>query len=566
MRLVKREPDRGYLDSHLWVPKSLINVEGTKNTLSFKFENEKGERYVFLYEETEHHLIVPRAFWKPGDLEFPVVDCRPLSYPHIDVTSKIVLDLKNPGKTLQRDAVNALLKAEGGVLQLACGKGKTVCALELLALIKQPTVIAVDNNQLLSQWLEEIHKWLVVPGGVEVVRGSKGDWNKSIILTTYKTLGDISDSLPPEIRARFGLFIGDEGHHIAAPTYSRAAGLFFGKRIALTATPERVDGMHVITDFHIGTVLYKDLIQELRPRICFVWTGFQVDPLDRSVASEVCDINGELHLSKLATFFGRWRERLEFLIGEFRKAEAVGRRILVLSNSIEELVGLLALWNKEPELYFEKPKVTPQDVGETLPPVEVDERRIRHLTGKYHELKKLLQSNLNPAKKHQTQLMFDGVSKELKQHEVWKKVSAEETRRFRVYIEGVLSKPSNAGVMMGSMKPDQRQHVLKTKQIVFAITKYGREGLDNPDLDTVFTCEPMSQRNGLQQFMGRVLRNKAGKKSPLVVIFEDDIGPMKGMCENLRRHLRTWPVEEGGPYEFEFVGHPKKGIKKPWLI
>jgi superfamily II DNA or RNA helicase len=97
---------------------------------------------------------------------------------------------------------------------------------------------------------------------------------------------------------------------------------------------------------------------------------------------------------------------------------------------------------------------------------------------------------------------------------------------------------------------------------VFAVSKYGREGLDSPDLDTIITCEPMSSHNSLQQFMGRVLRKKEGKHRPVIVFLEDDIGPMMGMCNTLRRHLREWAVDEGGPYHYENIGHPTSFRRK----
>jgi superfamily II DNA or RNA helicase len=564
MHLLRKDPDKGYLDDMLWIPKSQINVEGTKNALSFKYSNEKEERYVFLYEEREHHLLVPRSFWQLKDLNFPVIDCRPLGFKEVDFKSKVTLDAKNPAKSVQRDAMAALLASEGGVLQLACGTGKTVVALDYIARMRRPAIIAVDNTQLLKQWVDEIEKWLEVPGGYSIAQGSDADWSKDLIITTYKTLGIIAGSMSEATRRRFGVFVGDEGHHIPAPTYAKVASLFYGKRLALTATPERVDGMHVVTEFHFGPVIYKYMLQELRPRICFIWTGFQIDEADKEVAEEVCDVNGELHLSKLASYFGRWRPRLEYIISQVRKAEISGRRILVLSNSVEELINLLALWTHEKELLFELPPITPADVGEKLDPVPIPPREYNRKIARYHELKKAMKdAGNNPVKQRQFKLILDRIQQELKQHEVHEKIESEYNKRLKDYMQRLLLKNSNAGLMIGALKPALRQQLLKSKQVVFAITKYGREGLDNPDLDTVFTCEPMSQKNGLQQFMGRVLRIRAGKQTPFVGIFEDDVGPMKGMCENLRRHLRTWPAEEGGPYEYELIGHPRKGKQPP---
>ena len=95
-------------------------------------------------------------------------------------------------------------------------------------------------------------------------------------------------------------------------------------------------------------------------------------------------------------------------------------------------------------------------------------------------------------------------------------------------------------------------------EMLFAITKYGREGLDAPDLDTVITCEPISSKNNIQQFMGRVLRVRPGKKSPMVIFLEDNIGIIIGMCRKIRNLLKEWPVEDGGPYRFVMEDYPRQ--------
>ncbi len=157
----------------------------------------------------------------------------------------------------------------------------------------------------------------------------------------------------------------------------------------------------------------------------------------------------------------------------------------------------------------------------------------------------------------------------LKQHDVWRKIENERDKRQASYVKESLQRHANgsAGLMIGAIKAKERARMLSEKQVTFAIMKYGREGLDEQSLDTVFVCEPMSQRNSLQQLMGRVLRIKPGKKQPMVMFFEDNIGPMIGMCTNLRRHLNAWPLEDGGPFTYSLVGHPRKGRgRTPWAV
>lgn len=563
MKVVRRDPDTGYIDTVFWVPKKNIPVDATKAALTFSMMNERQMRFLTLWQETDHHLLLPREFWNPETQSFPVVDCRPTNYPRTNVKSRIRLDFKsNFQETTQRDAVRAMQESRGGILQLACGKGKTVCALELIAREGVPALIIVDNTHLVEQWLKEIERHLEVPDGVGMIKAGKFDWKKSVVIATYHTIANMADEMPLEVIRWFGLVIWDEAHHMAAPTWMKAADLFPCKRIGLTATPTRVDGMHVVYDFHLGPVLYKDLIQELKPQIYFMWTGLEVDPTDPKVKEQVCDVNGELHISMLASYFGQWRTRLDFILKEVQQAAAQGRKILVLSTSIAELVNMYAIWNNDQGLYTDIPEPTPQDVGETLDPYFLDDRSIGRLHKRLRELDAILADPRVPVdQKRGAQLHKDDIFTRLKQHEVWKKVENERDKRQRAYVKGTLAKhgAGSAGLMIGEIKAKERARMLSEKQVTFAIMKYGREGLDEQSLDTVFVCEPMSQKNSLQQLMGRVLRVKAGKKQPIVVFFEDNIGPMIGMCTNLRRHLNSWPLEEGGPFEYTLVGHPRKG-------
>ncbi len=562
MRVVRRDPDKGYLDTMFWVPKKHIPVEATKAALTFSTMSERQMRFLALWQETDHHLLIPREFWDPVGQPYEVIDCRPKNYTKTKVKSRIVLDMKSPGETVQRDAVQAMQDSRGGILQLACGKGKTVCALELIAREGVPALIIVDNTQLLEQWEKEIKLHLEVPGGIGFIASGKFDWKKSVVIGTYHTIANLAEEMGEDVRRWFGLIIWDEAHHMAAPTWMKAADLFPCKRIGLTATPERVDGMHVVYDFHLGKILYKDLKQALKPEIYFKWTGLEVDTSDPKIKEKVCDVNGELHISMLGSYFGQWRPRLDFILNEVKQAANEGRKILVLSYSVAELVNMYALWNNDANLYTAIPEPTPQDVGETVAPVFQDERTLRKLHKKLGELNAALNDPAYPPDQRRgIQLHKDDLLTRLKAHEVWKKVESERERRQRGYVKSALDKHTNgtAGLMIGQIKAKERAEMLRKKQVTFAIMKYGREGLDEQSLDTVFVCEPMSQKNSLQQLMGRVLRIKAGKKQPIVMFFEDNIGPMIGMCMNLRRHLNQWPLDEGGPFSYELVGHPRKG-------
>lgn len=564
MKVIYRDPSKGYLSNNFWVPKTSINVNATKSSLTFTQNTKDGEGKVLsLWQETDHHIIVPREFWDLTAFSFEIVDTRPASYPLVSVQSKIILDSKSPGETIQQEAVAAMEASRGGILQLSCGKGKTCCALELIARKGVPALVVVDNTQLMAQWKEQIEAFLVVPGGVGLIQADVFDWKHSVVLATYHTLAARAETMPEEVRRWFGLIVWDEAHHISAPTFSKSADLFYGQRIGLTATPERADGMHVVHNFHLGPILYRNLSQELRPRIYFFWTGLELDVNDPVIASKVTSVTKELHTGLVASYFGEWRTRLDIVLGEIRKAEVENRRVLVLSYSIAELVNLYSLWNGATDLYTDIQLPGASELDEGVDPAELEPKALQNIT---INIKRLRAEHEDPktsaVKRQHLEFKIEQYAQRLLQHQAWVSATKLLEQRRRAYIKNMMELPSTAGLMIGAIKPEERHRLLRTKQVTFAIMKYGREGLDEPSLDTAFVCEPLSQKGGLQQLIGRVLRKREGKKVPVVVFFEDNIGPMIGMCQKLRKHLRYWPVEDGGPYDYELLGHPARRSTK----
>ena len=71
---------------------------------------------------------------------------------------------------------------------------------------------------------------------------------------------------------------------------------------------------------------------------------------------------------------------------------------------------------------------------------------------------------------------------------------------------------------MGGRTKEQLARSAKAK-VIFATIQYAAEGLDIPELDTLFLTTPMSD---VEQAVGRIQRPSPGKKDPIVVDFRDD--------------------------------------------
>jgi superfamily II DNA or RNA helicase len=126
-----------------------------------------------------------------------------------------------------------------------------------------------------------------------------------------------------------------------------------------------------------------------------------------------------------------------------------------------------------------------------------------------------------------------------------------------------------AGLCTGKVKPAVRIKELKEKQIIFGTLQLVQEALDEPTLDTLFFLTPFGSSyvedggfNTLQQGMGRIQRVQEGKKRPIVVIMDHVyVSPFHRMCSQLKRQLRSWPEEQGGPLPYKVIKPYSGGLK-----
>ena len=103
---------------------------------------------------------------------------------------------------------------------------------------------------------------------------------------------------------------------------------------------------------------------------------------------------------------------------------------------------------------------------------------------------------------------------------------------------------------------ETRLGILHTQDCVVATSELAREGLNKKSLDTLMILTPFRDSNMLQQAIGRILREFAGKKNPLVIIFEDDDPKSRSMCKALQKYLRASGIKfklKGGQHERRIV-------------
>jgi len=145
------------------------------------------------------------------------------------------------------------LAAEGfwhggsGVVVLPCGAGKTIVGAAAMAHAKATTLILVTNTIAARQWREELLKRTTLnEDEIGEYSGAKKEI-RSVTIATYQVMTkkkngvyahlDLFDSYD------WGLIIYDEVHLLPAPIFRFTADIQSRRRLGLTATLVREDGM-----------------------------------------------------------------------------------------------------------------------------------------------------------------------------------------------------------------------------------------------------------------------------------------------------------------------------------
>jgi len=330
-----RDSEYGYYDGWLWLPKTKVNPSILKTSLTLDAD---GQEPIRAFREAPRHIGIPRAKIDPEKLGYEVVDLRPRSYAQTRIESRIVLDKQRPERSDQSDAFRDMCCANGGILNLACGLGKTVIALHLIAHLKVPALI-IGYPTHLEQWKQEINRFLEIDGDLGWVQGNpkKWTWRAPITLASINSLARHANSIPLEMAAFPGVVVFDEVHHLGGAVLSRTAPLFLGRRYGLTATVDRPDGRHLLYLWHLGPVFHSNLEQDMIPTVTFVASPTQLDLRDRETRRGCCDVTGEFHFAKTCAYLSTREKEIRLAKMIIDEGLARDRTLMVIALSTERL-------------------------------------------------------------------------------------------------------------------------------------------------------------------------------------------------------------------------------------
>jgi len=149
------------------------------------------------------------------------------------------------------------INGNGGILEVPCGKGKTVMSLKMISDIKKKTLIIVHKEFLMNQWIERIEEFLPT-AKVGKIQGPVFDIEgKDIVIGMLQTLYD--KDFGANAFTSFGLTIIDEVHRIGSEQFSKT--LFktvTPYMLGISATVDRKDKLTKVLYMYIGDKIYSE--------------------------------------------------------------------------------------------------------------------------------------------------------------------------------------------------------------------------------------------------------------------------------------------------------------------
>lgn len=219
----------------------------------------------------------------------------------------------------------------GGLLEIPCGRGKTVIALKIIATLKKKTLVIVHKGFLLNQWIERIEQFLPqakvgrIQGQILDIEG------KDIVIGMLQSLS--MKEYPEDLFSQFGLTIVDECHHISSEVFSRSLQkIITFYTLGLSATMQRKDGLSKVFKMFLGEIIYKEKREDDDPVLVKAIEFKSSDP----DFNEMCfDYRGNPAYSTMISKLCAFSHRSEFILKviEHELKQKAGQQLMILAHN-----------------------------------------------------------------------------------------------------------------------------------------------------------------------------------------------------------------------------------------
>jgi len=285
-----------------------------------QFGNPNDQSAAFpVYRENNNKMYLPRFY---GIQRYGVPDrCDIEPGDDIDVPFELslrdyqqnIVDIycNHVSKPLSKDNAQP---GGGGILEVFCGAGKTVMALNIISIIKKKTLILVHKEFLMNQWIERMNDFLPT-ARVGKIQGPVFDIeDKDVVIGMIQSLYDKEYS--SNVFSSFGLTIIDEVHRIGSEQFSRTLfKTITPYMLGISATVERKDKLTKVLYMFIGGKIYESTRKEEDP-VCVRAIEYKCDDPDFNEVD--LDYRGNTKFSSMIVKLCAFGPRSDFIVNVLR--------------------------------------------------------------------------------------------------------------------------------------------------------------------------------------------------------------------------------------------------------
>jgi superfamily II DNA or RNA helicase len=233
---------------------------------------------------------------------------------------------------VQERAARALLAHDIGVLVAPPGAGKTVVGTWLVAERGCSTLILVHRRPLLDQWVAQLSVFLGIdPQEIGQIGASKRTRNGRLDVAMIQSLvrkGQVDDTV-----ASYGQVVVDECHHLPAVSFERVLAEARARYVVgLTATPQRRDGHHPITEMQLGPIRFA-----IGPRSGAVARPFAQRLYVRDTGFRVTSEDGERTIQQLYAALAADENRNALIVDDVIRSLEAGHSPILLTERKDHL-------------------------------------------------------------------------------------------------------------------------------------------------------------------------------------------------------------------------------------
>ena len=279
-----------------------------------------------VYRESNNKFYIPRYF---GEDIYGTPDENRLPTP-----TTIDIGFSGGLRDYQNKIVDIYLSKKdegGGLLEVPCGRGKTVIALNIISKLKYKTMVIVHKGFLVDQWIERISQFLPT-ARIGKIQGQIIDIeDKDIVIGMLQSLS--MKNYPQTLFSSFGLLIVDEVHHIAAEVFVRSLFKIVTKNVlGLSATMQRKDGLSKVFKMFLGDIIYKEK-REGTDNVLVKAYNYSCN--DNDFNSEVLDYRGNIQYSTMISKLCAFNNRSEFILDILQRTrnDDPSQQIMILAHN-----------------------------------------------------------------------------------------------------------------------------------------------------------------------------------------------------------------------------------------